>query len=89
MLGSHSEYPRTNNKTGFVRNHVHLPSTYLSAFRGAGLDVVQCLEPLYGDKEIGKMGFAEQINEVRMHDLVEAAVKDMPIVIIWELIKSE
>lgn len=85
MLGSHSGYPGTNNKAGFVRNHVHLPSAYLSAFREAGLDVVQCIEPLYGDKEIAEMSFAEQINEVRMQDLVEAAVKDMPIVIIWEL----
>ena len=88
MLGSHSEYPETDNRSGFVRNHVHLPSDYLSAFREAGLDVVQCIEPLYGDMEIAEMRFAEQINEVRMHDLVEAAVKDIPIVIIWELVKS-
>lgn len=87
MLGSHFEYPEPDDQSGFVRNHAHLPSAYLSAFREAELDVVQCIEPLYGDKEIAEMRFAEQINEVRMNDLVEAAVKDMPIVIIWELKK--
>ncbi len=87
MLGSHSEYPETDDQSGFVRNHVHLPSDYLTAFRQAALDVVQCIEPLYGDKEIAEMRFAEQINEVRMNDLVQAAVEGMPIVIIWELKK--
>ena len=65
---------------GFVRNHVHLTSDYLTAFREAGLNVVQCIEPLWGDREVATMGFAEQ-----MPDLMEAAVKGIPIVIAWEL----
>jgi len=67
---------------GFVINHVHLHSDYLRAFRQAGLSVVQCLEPLWGEKEIATFGFADQ-----MPDLVEAAVKGLPIIVVWELEK--
>ena len=83
MLGVHGGYRRNPAELGFVRNHVHLTSDYLTAFREAGLNVVQCIEPLWGDREVATMGFAEQ-----MPDLMEAAVKGIPIVIVWELEKS-
>ena len=83
MLGVHGGYRRNPAELGFVRNHVHLTSDYLTAFREAGLNVVQCMEPLWGDREVATIGFAEQ-----MPDLLEAAVKGMPIVIVWELEKS-
>ena len=83
MLGVHAKYPRNRTETGFVRNYVHLPSGYIDAFKDAGLDVVRCLEPLHGDKEIDAMGFDE-----RMTDLMKAAVTGVPIVIVWELVKS-
>ena len=83
MLGVHGGYRRNPTELGFVRNYVHLTSDYLTAFREAGLDVVQCLEPLWGDQEIATMGFAEQ-----MPDLMEAAVTGIPIVIVWELEKT-
>ena len=41
------------------------------------------IEPLWGDREVATMGFAEQ-----MPDLMEAAVEGIPIVIVWELEKS-
>ena len=83
MLGVHGGYRRNPGELGFVRNHVHLTSDYLTAFREAGLNVVQCIEPYWGDREVATMGFAEQ-----MPDLMEAAVKGIPIVIVWELEKS-
>jgi len=83
MLGVHGAYRRNPAELGFVRNHVHLASDYQEAFQGAGLNVVQCIEPLWGDQEIATMGFAEQ-----MPDLMEAAVIGLPIVIEWELEKS-
>lgn len=83
MLGVHGGYRRNPTELGFVRNYVHLTSDYLTTFQEAGLDVVRCLEPLWGDQEIATMGFAEQ-----MPDLMEAAVKGIPIVIVWELKKS-
>ena len=83
ILGVHAKYRRNRNETGFVRNYVHLPSDYLTAFQEAGLNVVHCIEPLHGDQEIAAMGFAEQLP-----DLMEAAVNDLPIVMVWELEKS-
>ena len=84
MLGTHGAYRSSSDEMGFVRNHVHLPSDYLRAFRHAGLNVVECLEPLWGEKEIATFGFADQ-----MPDLVEAAVEGLPIVMVWELEKSK
>ena len=83
MLGVHGGYERNPGELGFVRNHVHLTSDYLTAFQEAGLNVVRCVEPLWGDREVAMMGFAEQ-----MPDLMESAVKGIPIVIVWELEKS-
>ena len=88
MLGAHADYPLSQTETGFIRNHVHLASAYVAAFREAGLNVVQCIEPLYGNQEIAAMGFAEQINNIQMDGLMKAAVKGVPIVIVWELAKS-
>ena len=79
-LGLQGGYRRNETEDGFVRNHVHLPSDYLNAFREAGLSVVQCKELLYGEREIATIEFANE-----MPDLMKAAVKGIPIVIIWEL----
>ncbi len=82
MLGDHGVYPLSDTASAFVRSYVHLPSAYIRAFHEAGLRVVQCIEPLHGDREIATIGFAE-----RMPDLAEAAVRGFPIVIVWELEK--
>ncbi len=83
LLGVHGGYRLSQTEYGVVKNHVHLAADYLTAFSNAGLDVVQCREPLWGNREIATMGFAEQ-----MPDLTETAVKGLPIVIVWELQKS-
>ena len=83
MLGAHGRYRRDRTERGFVRNHVHLPSDYLTAFRDAGLYAVKCTEPLWTDREIATLGFADQ-----MPDLVEASIEGTPIVIVWELKKG-
>ena len=83
MLGAHGSYQRSHTEEGFVRNHVHLPSDYLTAFQRAGLNVVQCIESLWGDREMATMGLDDQ-----MPDLMEVAVKGTPIVIVWELEKA-
>lgn len=83
MLGGHAYYPRSRTETGFVRNHVHLASDYLEAFRDAGLEVVRCIERVCGDEEIASMGFDE-----RMSAVMQAAIKGMPITMVWELVKG-
>ncbi len=81
ILGAQARY-RAAEGRGFVRNHVHLASDYLAAFRAAGLDVVRCEEPLWGEREIATFEFADEFP-----DMLDAAVKGMPIVIAWELEK--
>ena len=88
ILSGHASYSSSNTEIGFIRNYVHHASAYIAAFREAGLEIVQCIEPLYGNQEIAAMDFAEQINEVQMNDLMEVSIKGLPIVIIWELVKS-
>ena len=83
MLGVHSRYPLGEGEFGFVQNHVHLTSSYLAAFREAGLSVLQCIEPLWDDAELEALGFADDVP-----GLLEAAVKGLPIVIVWELEKA-
>lgn len=83
MLGGQGSYRHNQTELRFVRNFLHWPSDYLSAFQAVGLSVVQCIEPLWGDREISMMGFAEQ-----MPDLMDASVKGVPIVIVWELQKG-
>lgn len=82
-LGVHSRYPLGEGEFGFVQNHVHLTSSYLAAFREAGLSVLQCIEPLWDDAELEALGFADDVP-----GLLEAAVKGLPIVIVWELEKA-
>ena len=83
MLGGQGQYPRGDTGSAFVRNYVHLPADYLRAFREVGLDVVQCVEPLWGDEEIAAPGFAHPLPE-----LAQAAIRGVPIAIVWELEKA-
>ena len=55
-----------------------------AAFQSADLEVVQCVEPPWGDKEVVTLGVGEHVP-----GLMDAAVKALPIVIIWELVKRE
>ena len=79
-LGGQARYRAAER--GFVRNHVHLVSDYLAAFQATGLEVVRCVEPLWGDREIATFEFADDFP-----DMLDAAVRGLPIVIVWELAK--
>ncbi len=79
-LGGQARYRPVEAGRGFIRNQVHLASDYLAAFQAAGLGVVRCVEPLWGDREIATFEFADDFP-----DMLEAAVKGLPIVIVWEL----
>ena len=82
MLGSQAVDMDDDDSSGFTRNFIHQVSDYLAAFRSAGLDVVQCVEPQWGDEEVATLGVGEH-----MPGLLEAAVKGLPIIIVWELEK--
>ncbi|MFF1360148.1 class I SAM-dependent methyltransferase [Streptomyces sp. NPDC058297] len=63
----------------FVRNHVHLPSRYLEAFRQTGLTVRGCHEPLFNGR-LAPGGYEEFIA-----DAARAAWDGLPLVIVWDL----
>ena len=81
MLGSQA-VDMDDDASGFTRNFIHQVSDYLGAFRSAGLDVVQCVEPQWGDEEVATLGVGEHVP-----GLLEAAGKGLPIIIVWELEK--
>ncbi|MCY4624830.1 MAG: class I SAM-dependent methyltransferase [Chloroflexi bacterium] len=82
MLGSQA-VDMEDDTSGFTRNYIHLHSDYLAAFQTAGLDVVQCVEPLWSDEEL--TAFADIGRHVP--GLLDAAVRGLPIVVVWELVK--
>lgn len=62
----------------FVRNHVHLHSTYLAAFAAAGLQVRECAEaPMEADFDEGLFAAAK--------DAAEALWDGIPIALVWTL----
>ena len=56
LLGVHGGYRRNQSEQGFIRNYVHMLSDYLTVFQDAELNVVHCIEPLWGDQEIATIG---------------------------------
>ena len=82
-LGVHAFYTGGDGNSGIVRNHFHLPSVYLSAFREAGLEVTQCVEPLWGPEEARMLPWVNERPE-----LWESALAGFPIVVVWETIRS-
>ena len=83
VLSVQGVFRRKRGGRGFVRNYVHLTSDYLNAFQQAGLSVLQCKEPRWEDREIATIAFSE-----KMPDLIDTAVKGLPIAIVWELQKD-
>ncbi|MFF8788868.1 class I SAM-dependent methyltransferase [Streptomyces sp. NPDC015125] len=66
-----------DDRLAFVRNHVHLPGSYLSAFTAAGLTVRECHEPVFNGR-LAPGGYEEAIA-----DAARAAWADIPLVIVW------
>ena len=67
----------------FVRNRVHMVSSYLAAFRAAGLSVLDCIEArIPADPRFG--GPAGQV----LPEACVQATEGLPFVLIWELEKN-
>ncbi|QNP74821.1 class I SAM-dependent methyltransferase [Streptomyces roseirectus] len=69
----------SGSELAFVRNHVHLPSSYLAAFHAAGLRVRACHEPLFNGR-LAPGGYEEVIA-----DAARAAWDGLPIVVVWDV----
>lgn len=64
----------------FVRNHRHHASTWLRAFAGAGLEIVDCVEAPFTDEQI-----ASDPSATFHPEAAQAAAAGLPSVWIWEL----
>ncbi|MGW1372935.1 class I SAM-dependent methyltransferase [Streptomyces sp. NPDC002446] len=75
-------FVKGDGELAFVRNHVHLPSSYLTAFAEAGLSVRSCHEPVFNGR-LAPGGYEESIA-----DAARAAWEGIPLVIVWETVKN-
>jgi SAM-dependent methyltransferase len=75
-------YSEGEGKFAFVRNHVHMISAYLGAFRSAGLDVTRCVEVrIPPDPRFG--GAAGRV----IPDAAVQATQGLPFALVWVLEK--
>jgi SAM-dependent methyltransferase len=82
-LGGHAYYRTTTGDMRFVRNYVWWPSEYLAAFATAGLEVVNCHEPLLGAP--GGVPHFLEAPPPEQDAVARVAFRGLPGAIIWEL----
>jgi len=83
-LGAHAEFYDDQGNWGYIKNYIHWHSNYIQAFKLNGLVMEQCLEPTIKQKnvDVAKEGFKLSTNTVA------AALKDLPVALIWVLKKT-
>jgi ubiquinone/menaquinone biosynthesis C-methylase UbiE len=78
-LGWHAPFEDADGRRGFVREHSHTHATYLAAFRAAGLQVLDCVEPELGPDQVRtKRRAFRHIPEATL-----AAYVGLPAALIW------
>jgi SAM-dependent methyltransferase len=83
-LGAQAAYRVNDVRAGYVVNEVHWPSSYLAAFRDAGLRVDDCHELLYRREEVELWAGRTTLDA----DMVAEALVGLPAVIVWDLARS-
>jgi SAM-dependent methyltransferase len=82
VLGCSAFFVGGDGRAGYVQSYTHAHSAYLSAFRAAGLEVLDCIEPTNGEVEV-------QLLSGGMMELAREAYLDaflaLPGALIWEL----
>jgi ubiquinone/menaquinone biosynthesis C-methylase UbiE len=81
--GGMAVYVTAGGDQRFVRNHVHWPSRYLSAFAAVGLLVRQCVEPRFG-KETGVPHFIASAPP-QVDAAARTAFAGLPGALVWEV----
>lgn len=82
-LGWHAPFEDADGRRGFVREHSHTHADYLAAFRGAGLQVLDCVEPeLTVDEARAKRRAFRHVPEA-----TAAAYVGLPGVLVWKVHK--
>ncbi|HEX2234697.1 MAG TPA: methyltransferase domain-containing protein [Actinomycetota bacterium] len=80
VTGAHSVVPTGDGRFGVLRNEFHPHSSYVDAFRDAGLEVLACLEPLWETDLYGGGGVLDPIREA-----AATALDGLPFALIWRL----
>lgn len=83
-LGFHAYFRHEEGGRGFVRNHAHPISSYLSAFQLAGLSVRTCLEPVWDERVVATQRWAEGFGEA-----ARQALLGLPLILVWDLVKED
>ena len=84
LLGWNAPFSGADGSRGFVREHPHLHSDYLSAFTAAGLRTTGCVEPTIGEQELGAKRRAFR----HIPEATAAAYLGLPAVLVWVAEKS-
>jgi ubiquinone/menaquinone biosynthesis C-methylase UbiE len=84
LLGGTALFFGADGQAGKVRSFHHPQSSYLAAFRGAGLEVVDCAEPAIEEEDLvalsgGMLQLAEQA--------FRTAWLGMPNALVWQLVR--
>lgn len=81
LLDGQAVFSADDGDTRFVRNVVHPISSYLEAFRAAGLTVRRCIEKTIGEDE----GPLAQLAGILRPEAARAAYLGLPFLLVWEL----
>ena len=82
--GGTAFFRMADGSNAFMRNHGHLHSDYLRAFKDTGLVVRACVEPRFGAAEVAMQGLANAF----VPDAATAAYLGLPGALVWDLVRS-
>jgi ubiquinone/menaquinone biosynthesis C-methylase UbiE len=80
--GAQAMFKTIDGARGVARNHLHWPSSYLDAFKTAGLAVERVAEPQVDEAFIQELGSEE------LRDAARSGLVGMPLVLVWLLRKG-
>jgi ubiquinone/menaquinone biosynthesis C-methylase UbiE len=80
-IGGAAFFRTADGTNNFMRNHGHLHSEYVRAFRTTGLEVRDCIEPRFGPAEVAMQGLAPAF----FPEAATSAYLDLPGALVWNL----
>jgi ubiquinone/menaquinone biosynthesis C-methylase UbiE len=83
LLGGQAYFYDTNGNYSFVKNYIHWHSSYLKSFRGNGLKVIDCVEPVVKKSDLDLMHVWLNLEK----DTISEALENLPLALIWKLEK--
>jgi SAM-dependent methyltransferase len=85
LLGWNAPFSAPDGSRGFVREHPHMHSDYLSAFSAGELTVTGCIEPAITEQQLGAKRRAFR----HLPEATAAAYLGLPAVLVWAAEKSK